>query len=151
MSAVLGPFQPDRNLSVASLAFEDRLWVLLRPFPAASSGAADVVGVLELHGVRCSRARSISDAELTELLDDADPSFWALAIEHSAYLEDSLDDPRNPVRDPERYRHFVVTNGWHRVIDVVATSARCHVRDATTALSLGELVGGANDPLKAGS
>lgn len=139
MKSLPGPFLPDRNISVAMLAFEDRAWVILRRALHDTASHANT-GVVTLSGVRSYRARDVEEEEMTRLMEGVEPTFWALELDATDYLAESLADTRNPPVDPSRYHHFVVTNGWHRVIDVIAERASCDTLSDNATVTINDLL-----------
>lgn len=137
-STIPGPFIPDRNISVAMFSFEDRVWVILRRALHDADSASDF-GVIAVSGVREHRTREIDETELAELIDQVEERFWAIDLGATDFLAQSLKSERHPVSDSSSYHHFLIPNGWDRVIEVVGKQATCHVLQNETSLTLKDL------------
>lgn len=146
MNALSGPFVPDRNISVATFSFEDRIWIIFRRALHDTSSTLNL-GVLEISGVRDYRSREIDEKELTNLMEGVEANFWAIDLGVTDFLAQSLMSERHPVADPSLYHHFLMMNGWDHVIEVIGKKATYHALPDDVSLNLKDFFSGDLDRL----
>jgi hypothetical protein len=127
MRSLLGPFVPDSNVSVALSFFEDRLVVINRRI-LRSDALEPGFGLLEFSDVRAHRLRN-------QGLDlERPPSAWALVLSESDYLQQIVEsDERRTAGTSSQHKHYLVRDGDHRTIDIIA-------RDVTIRVITGPLL-----------
>lgn len=114
MQSLLGPFQPDTNVSVALFFFDDTLVIVNRRATHTDPGRAGF-GLLEFRDVRAHRVRNgAADT-------DGPPEAWAFELPASEYLLEVVqcDEQRTPDA-LSSHKHYLVADGNHRSIDIVA-------------------------------
>jgi hypothetical protein len=127
MRALSGPFVPDTNVSGALLFFEDTLIVINRRL-LQGDPAEPGFGMLQFTDVRAHRVRNEG------LNLERPPSAWALELSESDYLRDVVQcDEQRTAEALSRHKHYLVVDGNHRTVDVVA-------RDVTISVIAGPLI-----------
>lgn len=126
---LLGPFALDPNVCVALFVLDDRLWVFGRRALHADPDGPNLA-VLHFDDVRAHRMQcrdAASDAAV--LLDNAEFAIWAVEVPDSEYLPQVIAaDERRTAADLAAHKHYVVRNGHHGRIDIVARSVRFDAR-----------------------
>jgi len=129
MKIIRGPFAVDPNISNICFHFDGTLWCILRR--SLNNVAGTDFGIIKFSDVRTFRSRprvvgqnpDITPAELP-------PDCWLTEEENSPFLEQARgNDPQRAPVALRAHRHFVVIDGHHVAIDVVARSFTLLERD----------------------
>jgi hypothetical protein len=133
-----GPFLIDPNVSVALVACDGSLWCIFRS--ARWAAPAAMWGVVEFDDVRAYCCRP-ADKEAVKG-DPVAPDAWVIEVSGSQFLaETRRNDQQRSVADLGAHRHFIVLDGNHREIDVVARGLS--IRSVSTlSVDLAELFSG---------
>jgi hypothetical protein len=114
MQSLLGPFQPDTNVSVALFFFDDTVVIINRRATHTDPGGA-TFGLLEFLDVRAHRVRNRA-ADVNGPLEA-----WAFELSASEYLLEVVQSDEQRTPDAlSSHKHYVVADGNHRCIDIVA-------------------------------
>jgi hypothetical protein len=118
---VEGPFLLDPSVRGLLLAFDDQACVI-RYGALHDPRATDQWGAMlftDLRAVALRGSDPHQDAWLGEAIEDG----WAVQLGSSDYLMRArAQDPQRTVQDLQGHSHFVVLDGNHHVIDLVARS-----------------------------
>jgi len=114
VKSIVGPFLPDPNVSVLLLSLDDRLWIINRR-ANHDEPSLPMFGLLEFLDVRAHRVQSGGDYL------DAAPGAWATEASNSEYWEQVVrSDEQRTAEQLAQHKHYVVRDGNHRTVDVIA-------------------------------
>jgi hypothetical protein len=121
MRTLHGPFVPDPHIAGIVLASDDSVWFINRPANHLRDRGFDY-GVLELIDVRYYRRRTLHGPPHDDPPYSAlEHGGWALELEQSTFLEHCVsNDPHRSREHLAAHRHFVIFDGQHFALDVVA-------------------------------
>lgn len=149
VKCIKGPFRADPNISLALFAFSGDLWIFNRP--AVGEPNEDTkYGVMEFKDVRIHRIRAYTHGCLIES-DELDSSvgWWAVEIDDSEYLRESIkkDQQRTPMA-LATHHHYVVYDGWDRVIEIIARSLVSSTINFSSIINLKKLFDREENPIE---